>query len=86
MNDPVPAPGIDSTLEQPPASYAGRTRNTQLEFEAILANATLGIAFTRERNIDLGPALSGEGLAQLVAETLAVSPDTAAEVRKARGD
>jgi tripartite-type tricarboxylate transporter receptor subunit TctC len=44
------------------------------------------VAFTRERNIDLGPALSGEGLAQLVAETLSVSPETAAEVRKARGD
>ena len=38
-----------TSLEQPPASYAGRTRHTQLEFEAILANATLGIAFTRER-------------------------------------
>jgi diguanylate cyclase (GGDEF)-like protein/PAS domain S-box-containing protein len=53
MNDPVPAPGIDSVLEQPPASYAGRTRHTQLEYEAILANATLGIAFTRERSFFL---------------------------------
>ena len=44
------------------------------------------IAFTKERNIDLGPALSGEALATLVAETLAVSKETAAEVRKARGD
>jgi diguanylate cyclase (GGDEF)-like protein/PAS domain S-box-containing protein len=50
VNDPVPYPGIDpNTLEQTPASYAGRTRYTQLEFESILANATLGIAFTRER-------------------------------------
>jgi tripartite-type tricarboxylate transporter receptor subunit TctC len=44
------------------------------------------IAFTRERNIDLGPALDGAALAKLVAETLSVSPETAAEVRKARGD
>jgi len=44
------------------------------------------IAFTKQRNIDLGPALSGEALASLVAETLSVSPETAAEVRKARGD
>ena len=35
---------------------------------------------------DLGPALSGDALAKLVAETLGVSPDTAAQVRKARGD
>ena len=44
------------------------------------------VAFTKERNIDLGPALTGEALAQLVAETLSVSKETAAEVRKARGD
>ena len=44
------------------------------------------IAFTRERNIDLGPALTGEALTKLVADTLSVKPETAAEVRKARGD
>ncbi len=44
------------------------------------------VAFTRERNIDLGPALNGEALAQIIAETLSVSPETAAEVKKARGD
>jgi tripartite-type tricarboxylate transporter receptor subunit TctC len=44
------------------------------------------VAFTKQRNIDLGPALSGEALAKLVAETLAVSKETAAEVRRARGD
>jgi diguanylate cyclase (GGDEF)-like protein/PAS domain S-box-containing protein len=52
VNNPVlPVAGLtaDPTLEQQPPSYAGRTRHTQLEFEAILANATLGIAFTRER-------------------------------------
>jgi tripartite-type tricarboxylate transporter receptor subunit TctC len=43
------------------------------------------VAFATQRKIDLGPALSGEALAKLVAETLAVSPETAAAVRKARG-
>jgi PAS domain S-box-containing protein len=41
------------TLEQPPASYAGRTRFTQLEYEAVLANASIGIAFTRDRKFFL---------------------------------
>ncbi len=41
------------SLEQPPASYAGRTRFTQLEYEAVLANAWIGIAFTRERKFFL---------------------------------
>jgi diguanylate cyclase (GGDEF)-like protein/PAS domain S-box-containing protein len=53
VNDPAVPGGDPVTLEQPPASYAGRTRHTQLEFEAILANATLGIAFTRERRFFL---------------------------------
>lgn len=43
----------DNTLEQPPASYAGRTRFTQLEYEAVLANASIGIAFTRDRKFFL---------------------------------
>jgi diguanylate cyclase (GGDEF)-like protein/PAS domain S-box-containing protein len=50
MNDrSVPA----GSLEQPPASYAGRTRFTQLEYEAVLANAWIGIAFTRDRKFFL---------------------------------
>jgi diguanylate cyclase (GGDEF)-like protein/PAS domain S-box-containing protein len=50
MNDrAVPAPG----LEQPLPSYAGRTRFTQLEYEAVLANAWIGIAFTRDRRFFL---------------------------------
>ncbi|HEX6690673.1 MAG TPA: PAS domain-containing protein, partial [Burkholderiales bacterium] len=53
MNDPAVPGGDPLVLEQPPASYAGRTRHTQAEFEAILANATLGIAFTRERRFFL---------------------------------
>jgi diguanylate cyclase (GGDEF)-like protein/PAS domain S-box-containing protein len=51
MNDRVtPAP---DALEQPPASYAGRTRFTQLEYDAVLANASIGIAFTRDRKFFL---------------------------------
>ncbi len=44
------------------------------------------IAFAKERNIDLGPALSGEALAKIVMESLSVSPEIAAEVKKARGE
>ena len=52
MNDPLPARGLEA-LEQPPADYAGRTRYTQLEYDALLANASIGIAFTRERRFFL---------------------------------
>jgi len=50
MNDRTVPEG---TLGQPPASYAGRTRFTQLEYEAVLANASIGIAFTRDRKFFL---------------------------------
>jgi diguanylate cyclase (GGDEF)-like protein/PAS domain S-box-containing protein len=55
VNDPrgIGPRGDRPGLEQPAASYAGRTRYTQLEYEAILANASIGIAFTRERKIFL---------------------------------
>ena len=54
MNDPKPIRGIEAgLLEQPPASYAGRTRYTQLEYEALLANVSIGIAFTRDRRFFL---------------------------------
>jgi len=36
-----------------PTPYAGRTRYTQLEYEAVLANASIGIAFTRDRRFFL---------------------------------
>jgi diguanylate cyclase (GGDEF)-like protein/PAS domain S-box-containing protein len=40
--------------EAPPQpDYAGRPRDTQLEYKAILANASIGIAFTRERKFFL---------------------------------
>jgi tripartite-type tricarboxylate transporter receptor subunit TctC len=44
------------------------------------------IAFTKERNIDVGPPLAGEALAKIVMDTLSVSPETATQVKKARGD
>src|SRR3954471_9129515 len=52
MNDPSALRGVEA-FEQPPASYAGRTRYTQLEYEALLANLSIGIAFTRERRFFL---------------------------------
>ena len=39
--------------ESPAAGYAGRTRYTLLEYEAALANASIGIAFTRDRKFFL---------------------------------
>ena len=49
FGDSIPPPGVAS----PPAGYAGRTRDTQLEYKAILANASIGIAFTRDRKFTL---------------------------------
>ncbi|HEX6268327.1 MAG TPA: PAS domain S-box protein, partial [Burkholderiales bacterium] len=53
MNDPAALHGVESPPEPTPASYAGRTRYTQLEYEALLANASIGIAFTRDRRFFL---------------------------------
>jgi diguanylate cyclase (GGDEF)-like protein/PAS domain S-box-containing protein len=52
VNEPAPRRVVEA-LESPPASYAGKTRYTQLEYEALLANASIGIAFTRERRFFL---------------------------------
>jgi PAS domain S-box-containing protein len=49
----APATSAEPVLESPPAHYAGRTRYTELEYEAILANASIGIAFTRDRRFFL---------------------------------
>ena len=46
MNDPKPLRTLEAEAG---VSYAGRTRYTQLEYEALLANLSIGIAFTRER-------------------------------------
>ena len=53
MNEPAPLHGLEPRAESPAASYAGRTRYTQLEYEALLANASIGIAFTRDRRFFL---------------------------------
>src|SRR5947208_15333859 len=62
MNEPAPrrelneaAAGLRQEAPAPtaPSSYAGRTRYTQLEYEALLANLSIGIAFTRERRFFL---------------------------------
>jgi diguanylate cyclase (GGDEF)-like protein/PAS domain S-box-containing protein len=44
---------LDSAAVQAGPGYAGRTRYTQLEYEAVLANASIGIAFTRDRRFVL---------------------------------
>jgi diguanylate cyclase (GGDEF)-like protein/PAS domain S-box-containing protein len=43
----------ENGIESPPADYAGKPRDTQLEYKAILANALIGIAFTRDRKFTL---------------------------------
>ena len=54
MNDRGPVEeGGTTGVESPPAGYAGRPRDTQLEYKAILANASIGIAFTRDRKFTL---------------------------------
>jgi diguanylate cyclase (GGDEF)-like protein/PAS domain S-box-containing protein len=50
VNDPKPLRDFE---EQAAVGYAGRTRYTQLEYEALLANLSIGIAFTRERRFFL---------------------------------
>jgi PAS domain S-box-containing protein len=50
MNKPKPVPELHL---DPEMAYAGRTRYTQLEYEALLANLSIGIAFTRERRFFL---------------------------------
>ena len=44
--------GTQATV-QAEARYAGRTRYTQLEYEALLANLSIGIAYTRDRRFFL---------------------------------
>ena len=57
LEDSAAAPGVASPpadrVESPPAGYAGRPRDAQLEYKAILANASIGIAFTRDRKFTL---------------------------------
>src|SRR5690349_21028049 len=62
MNDRSPlegdsVPGVEPPegkgAESPRAGYAGRPRDAQLEYKAILANVSIGIAFTRDRKFTL---------------------------------
>ena len=62
MTEPASLRGEQSSAESPPANYAGRTRYTQLEYEALLANLSIGIAFTRERRFFLCNPRFGEML------------------------
>jgi tripartite-type tricarboxylate transporter receptor subunit TctC len=68
-----------------PGIPAERAAALRKAFMDTMADPEL-VAFTRERNIDLGPTLGGDALARIVKETLGVSPQIAAEVKKARGD
>src|SRR6185295_19582025 len=57
FEDDVPPAGTEipaaDRAESPPSGYAGRPRDAQLEYKAILANASIGIAFTRDRRFTL---------------------------------
>ena len=54
LEDDAPAENANAPgVESPPAGYAGRPRDAQLEYKAILANASIGIAFTRDRKFTL---------------------------------
>jgi tripartite-type tricarboxylate transporter receptor subunit TctC len=63
---------------------ADRVAALQKAFMDTMNDAEL-VAFTRERKIDFGPALSGEELEKLVARTLAVSPEIVNLAKQARG-
>ena len=62
-----------------------RTAALQKALSDTMADPEL-VAFATERHIDIGPPLDAAGLAKLVEETLAVTPDVVAQVKKARGD
>ena len=42
-------PGVES----PRGGYTGRPRDAQLEYKAILANVSIGVAFTRDKRFTL---------------------------------
>ena len=71
MTEPASLRG-EHFAESPPGHYAGRTRYTQLEYEALLANLSIGIAFTRERRFFLcNPRFSemlGYGAEELIGQ------------------
>ena len=53
MSEPAQRRGGTPSLESPPASHAGRRRHSQLEYQALLENLFIGIAFTRDRRFFL---------------------------------
>ncbi len=57
LEENVPAAGVEpppaAGVESPTRDYAGYPRDAQLEYKAILANASIGIAFTRDRRFTL---------------------------------
>ena len=73
--------------EAPAAGYGNRNRYTELEHQAILANASIGIAFTRERKFSLcNPKFEemlGWGPGELIGqsgEAIYTSPESYAEL------
>ena len=92
MTEPAPLRGAPSPAESPPASYAGRTRYTQLEYDALLANLSIGIAFTRERRFFLCnarfAAMLGYGPDELIGqpgEVICASPASYAALGEIAG-
>jgi diguanylate cyclase (GGDEF)-like protein/PAS domain S-box-containing protein len=92
VTEPAPLRGAPSPGEPPPASYAGRTRYTQLEYDALLANLSLGIAFTRERRFFLCNArfarMLGYGPDELIGlpgELICASPQSYAALGEVAG-
>ena len=79
----APSSSAQSSSAQSSSGYAGRTRYTQLEYEAVLANASIGIAFTRDRKFFLcNPKFAetfGWGEAELIGlpgETVYPTPES----------
>jgi tripartite-type tricarboxylate transporter receptor subunit TctC len=67
-----------------PGIPADRVAALRKAFMATMNDPDL-IAFTNERKIDFGPALSGQELEKLVEQTLAVSPAVVKLAKEARG-
>src|SRR5260221_4703428 len=72
FDDRIPPGGVE---QPPPAGYAGRARDTQLEYKAILANASIGIAFTRDRKFTLCNPKFAEMLGWEASELIGQSGD-----------
>jgi diguanylate cyclase (GGDEF)-like protein/PAS domain S-box-containing protein len=92
VTEPAPLRGVQGSAESPPASYAGRTRYTQLEYDALLANLSMGIAFTRERRFFLCNSrfagMFGYGPDELIGqpgEVIYPSPDSYARLAEVAG-